>query len=125
MNLAATAAADFRKILNGDGCAITLQAPDGTTADFVGLSQDIALAIDPQTGILVSGRTCTVVLAQADLIAVNMSPQGEANTKLKPWLVKYLETVSGIEHTFKVSQSNPDRTIGSLVLILESYQLSK
>ena len=125
MSLAAIAAADFQKILNGDGCAITLQSPDGRVANLTGFSQDIAVAIDPQTGILVSGRTCTVVVALADLDAVSMSPSGEANTKVKPWVVSYLETVSGIEHTFKVCQSNPDRTIGSLVLILESYQLSK
>lgn len=125
MSLADIAAADFQSILNADGCDITLQAPDGTTAALKGNSQDIARAIDPQTGMLVSGRTCTVVLSLADLLAVNMFPTGEANTKLKPWLVVFVETVSRAEHTFKVSQSNPDRTIGSLVLILESYQLSK
>jgi len=125
VSLADTAAADLQRILNVDGCDITLQAPDGSTAELKGNSQDIARAIDPETGMLVSGRTCTVVLSIADLFSLNMFPAAEADTSKKPWLVKYLETVSRIEHTFKVAQTNPDRTIGSLVLVLEAYQLSK
>lgn len=122
MSLADIAAADLQNILNAAGCAITLQAPDGQTAELTGLSQDIAHAVDPETGQLISGRTCSVVLSLYDLLSVNMAPKGEPDGSKKPWLVKYVETVSRCEHTFKVRESKPDRTIGGLVLILEFYK---
>lgn len=122
MSLADIAAADFQGILNGDGCAITLQAPDGSSAQLIGLSQDISHTIDPQTGMLVSGRRATIAVSLKDLLRVNMAPAAVADTSKKPWIVKFVETVSRIEHTFKVFETNPDRTIGSLVLVLEAYK---
>ena len=121
MSLAAIAAADLIRILNGDGACVTLQAPDGRTAEFRANTQDISHAIDPQTGMIVSGRTATVAISQSDLRAMNMAPVGVADSKVKPWVVRFAETVGGAEHVFKVASTKPDRTIGVVILILESY----
>lgn len=123
MSLADIAAADARKILNADGCVITLQSPDGRFAELKGNSQDIGHQVSTETGMFISGRTCTVVVHLADLAAVNMAPKGESDAGgKKPWVVKYVETVSRAEHTFKVTSTEPDRTIGALKLILEFYK---
>ncbi len=98
-------------------------APDGTTAEFRANTQDISHAIDPQTGMLVSGRTCSVALSLFDLQAANMAPIAVTDNKAsKPWVVRFLETVSQAEHVFKVKETKPDRTIGALILILEFYK---
>jgi hypothetical protein len=124
VSLADIAAADLASILNsGDGACVELQAPDGRVAKFGALTQDIAHAIDPQTGMLVSGRTCTVALSLFDLLTLNMSPSVVVDSKIsKPWVVRFVETVSRVEHVFKVRETKPDRTIGALILILEAYK---
>jgi hypothetical protein len=45
------------------------------------------------------------------------------NKASKPWVVRFVETVSRKEHTFKVRETKPDRTIGALILILESVRI--
>jgi hypothetical protein len=122
VSLADIASADLANILNSDGGCVTLQSPDGRVAAFRANTQDISHAIDPQTGMLVSGRTCSVALTQRDLRTVNMEPIAVSDNKVnKPWVVRFAETASGKEHTFKVKETKPDRTIGALILILETY----
>ena len=122
MSLADFAAADLQSILNADGACVTLQAPDGRSAEFRANTQDISHAIDPQTGMLVSGRTVSVALSQFDLEIVGMAPSAVVENKTsKPWVVRFVETTSRVPHTFKVKESKPDRTIGALILILEFY----
>ncbi len=122
MSLADIAAADFQTILNADGCVITLQSPDGRVAELRGNQRDIAHAVDPETGQVVSARTCSVTVSLADLLAVNMAPRGVSDATGKPWLVRFAETVGAIEHTFKVKETLPDRTIGGVVLLLEFFK---
>ena len=123
MSLADIASVDLRNILNADGGCITLQSPDGTSAEFRANTQDISNAIDLQTGTLISGRTASVALSMIDLLAMNMAPAVIADTKAsKPWIVRFAETVSGVVHTFKVRETKPDRTIGALILILEFHR---
>jgi hypothetical protein len=125
VSLADIAEADLWNILNADGASITLQAPppDGRTVEFRANTQDISHAIDPQTGMLVSGRTCSVALSKRDLQTANMEPIAVLDNKVsKPWIVRYSETVSGEVHMFKVKETKPDRTIGALILILEIYK---
>lgn len=121
--LAAIAAVDLQSILNADGCVITLQAPDGRVAELRGNQRDISHAVDPETGKTVSARTASVVVSYADLAIVNMMPRGESDTSKKPWVVKFVESVGDIEHTFKVAETLPDRTLGCVVLLLEFYKL--
>lgn len=124
--LAAIAAADLQTIVNDQqtgGCVITLQAPEGRVAELRGMQRDIAHAVDPETGKTVSARTASVVVSFADLATVNMMPRGESDTTKKPWVVKFSESVGCVEHTFKVSETLPDRTLGCVVLLLEFYKL--
>lgn len=121
MSLADLASADLVNILN-DGACVELQAPDGRCAQLRALTQDISHAIDPQTGMMIAGRTCSVVLSERDLQVVNMAPRTIEDTKnSKPWVVRFVETVSRKEHTFKVAHTKPDRTLGAWVLILEFF----
>ena len=123
--LAARAAADVQRILNRDGCVITLQAPDGRMAELRGMQADIAHAVDPETGKTVSSRKVSVALSMHDLAVVNMEPTRELDAaNNKPWVVTFAETVGCQPQTFCVSESIPDRTLGCLVLILEFYEFA-
>jgi hypothetical protein len=123
VSVADLAALDFASILNTDGGTVTLQAPDARVATLRANTQDISHAIDPQTGMTVSGRTASVALSLVDLLAANMAPCAVSDNKAsKPWVVRFTETVSGVQHTFKVQETKPDRTIGALILILEIYK---
>jgi len=106
----------------GFGWPISLTDPDGLTDDtLVGLSNDIAQTIDPDTGELVSGRLASVALRISSLYAAGFSlPRGVADTALKPWIVKFND-INGRPYVFIVRQSNPDHGAGVVVCILEAY----
>lgn len=107
----------------GFGWDIVLVSPEGISAVVTGLSNDISLAIDPDTGELVSGRTATVALRISTLRARGFSdnPKGIADSKSKPWVVAFRD-INGVPCLFKVMKSNPDRAIGVITLILETYR---
>jgi hypothetical protein len=125
MGLRDLAEADLGRILEdaetGFGYAITLTDPLGTALPLVGFSNDIAQVIDPDTGQVVSGRLASVALRISTIIAAGLGlPRGIANSSSKPWVVEFNDLL-GTPHKFKVFQSNPDRGIGMITLILESY----
>lgn len=126
MNLRDLAEADLGVILedseNGFGWSISLTDPNGTTAPLTGFSDDIAQVIDPETGQAVSGRLASVALRISSISLAGLGlPRGIADSNLKPWLVSF-DDVNGNPYTFKVMQSNPDRAIGLVTLILEAYK---
>jgi len=126
MGLREQAAADLKTILEdsaaGFGWPITVTDPAGTEAALVGYSTDISELVDPGTGLAVSGRHASIALALASLTAAGLGmPSGVANQHAKPWLVAF-DDVAGNAHTFKVSESRPDRAIGVVVCILELYK---
>jgi hypothetical protein len=125
MGLRDLAEADLGRILEdaetGFGYPITLTDPLGKVLRLVGFSNDIAQVIDPDTGQIVSGRSASVALRVSTIIAAGLDlPRGIANSSSKPWVVEF-DDLLGTPHKFKVFQSNPDRTIGMITLILESY----
>jgi hypothetical protein len=125
MGLRDLAEADLGLILEdsatGFGYAIVLTSPAGVVLPITGFSNDIAQVIDPDTGQVVSGRLASVALRISTIIASGLDlPRGIANSKSKPWIVEFNDLL-GNPHKFKVFQSNPDRTIGMITLILESY----
>lgn len=125
MGLRATAEADLAFILEdadtGFGWSISVTNPAGATADLTGFSNDIAQLIDPDTGQAVSGRLASAVLRVSSLTAAGLDlPVGIADSASKPWLVAFND-INGNAHTFKVAQSNPDRALGIVSLILEAY----
>ena len=126
MGLRTQAEADLEFILEDDiygfGYPIVVTDPDELSKPLTGYSNDIAQIIDPDTGQAVSGRLASAVLRISSLTAAGLGlPVGIAETALKPWLIKF-DDINGNEFTFKVSQSNPDRSLGIVSLILELYQ---
>ncbi len=124
MGLREQAALDARTILNdlsGFGVPITITDPGGTSAALTGFSNDIALTIDPETGMAVSGREASVALHMRDLDDAGLGlPKNIADEALRPWVVSFVD-VRGITHTFKVKESNPDRASGVITCTLEVY----
>ncbi len=127
MGLRETAEQDLGTIMEdsatGFGRPITLTAPDGTVGLLTGFSDDIAQVIDPDTGQAVSGRLASAALRIAHIEAKLPGkglPVGIADAAIKPWLVAF-DDINGNSFTFKVAQSNPDRTLGLVTLILEIY----
>lgn len=106
----------------GFGFSITVTDPSGLTRPLTGFSDDIAQIIDPDTGQAVSGRLASVALRISSLKAEGLSlPEGIADATEKPWLIAF-DDINGNPFTFKVMQSNPDRTIGLVVCVLELYK---
>ena len=127
MSLRELAEADLAVTLEdpvyGFGWAIKVTDPaDNIAPDLVGFSQDIAQVIDPDTGVAVSGRLASVALRISSLTAspVVGLPQAIADPDQKPWVVEF-DDINGTAHIFKVSEANPDRTIGMLICSLEAY----
>ena len=127
MSLADEAAKDLRTILNdctgGFSSFVTLVSPDGRKEGVYGIVNDISQVIDPETGQLVNARLSTITIALADLYAINYDiPYGVADTRQKPWLVIVKSTCATKETTFKVTRSDPDRSLPQLTCMLEVYR---
>lgn len=126
MGLRDIAEADLSVILEDDiygfGWPITITNPDGVAKSLTGFSNDISQLIDPDTGQAVSGRLASVSLRISSIIATGLAlPVGIADSASKPWLVTFDSIIAGESFIFKVSQSNPDRALGVITLILELY----
>jgi len=128
MSLRLIAEQDLGFILEGDAQGfrwpITLINPDGLeSTGLTGLSDDIAQMIDPDTGQAVSGRLASATLRLSsvyDQFPDEGIPKAIADTTGAPWLVRF-DDINGNTYTFKISESNPDRALGTLVLLLETY----
>jgi len=127
MSIRQLAEADLGLILEdtttGFGWPITVTDPAGNsgTSPIVGYSDDISQLIDPDTGQAVSGRLASVAIRMGLLLAAGLAiPRGIADETGKPWLVEF-DDINGNPHKFKVAQSNPDRALGLVTCILESY----
>lgn len=119
------AKADLQYILTGDpkGFRWPIKVKkDANEFDTFGFSNDIALLIDPDTGQAVSGRTISVALDNSLLEAsvIGAIPQGIQDESKKPYLVTF-EDLNGLETTWKVVHSNPDRGQGLVTLELQAY----
>jgi len=125
VGLRETAEADLAFIIedaDAFGWAITVTDPSDASADLVGASGDISELIDPETGQLVSGRRAHVSLRLSSLVAAGLGiPEAVSDKASKPWRVTF-DDIGGTSHTFKIAEARPDRTIGLVVCLLESYQ---
>lgn len=126
MSLRALAASDNKSIvedLDGFGWPITVTNPAGTAASMVGVSTDVGIAIDVETGVSVTGRSAEVSLRIDSLAAAGLGlPRAEPDAGGKPWLVAFNDT-DGASYTFKVVEARPDRAIGIIVCALEAYRV--
>jgi hypothetical protein len=126
MGLREIAEADLAVTLEdtaGFGWPITITDPGGFALQLTGQSDDIAQTIDPDTGLIVSGRRASVAVRLKALYDGGLSiPQGIVDEASRPWLVQF-EDINGLPYNFKVVQSNPDRALGLVTLILGAYKL--
>ena len=125
MGLREDAEKDLEVILEdpvgGFGWDIVLTNPAGNSIEIVGFTNDTAQIIDPETGVVVSGRLVSVTLRMSTILAAAFElPVGIADRTKKPWLVQFND-INGVSHKFKVMKSAPDRTLGVVVLLLESF----
>lgn len=125
MSLREQAAADLRAFVedtDGFGWPITVTNPSGVSAALVGLSTDIGLSIDPDTGMTIAGRRASIALAISKLEELSLGvPRGIADPTSKPWVIEFAD-IGGTAHKFKVSEAQPDRAIGLVVCFLEGYK---
>lgn len=127
MSLRDLAAQDLAAIMQdkvtGFGWDIVLSTPLGVKLPFVGFSTDIAQAVDPETGTLISGRLASVAVPMTALYAAGLTdlPRALPDSNARPWLVSFAD-VDGLPYKFKVAETRPDRAIGSLVMLLETYR---
>lgn len=127
MSLRQLAEADLGLILEdevtGFGWPITVTDPSGNsgTGPLTGFSDDISQIIDPDTGEAVSGRLASVAIRISSLTSHGLAmPRGIADSKIKPWIIQF-DDINGNAFKFKVAQSNPDRALGLVTLLLELY----
>lgn len=124
MSLLDQAALDLRAIITdpaGFGVPVTVTDPDGVTATLVGLQNDVSLSIDPQTGIMISGRRASVAFSIQALAAAGLGePRAVADGARKPWRVSFT-TPTGKALVMKVAEANPDE-LGCIVCLLETYK---
>lgn len=126
MSLRVIAEADTRAILedsvHGFGYLITVTDPAGLQAPVIGYSGDIGLVIDPDTGQAVSGRVAHATINISTLLTAGFTdlPRGIEAPASKPWIMTF-DDINGNSFTFKVSDAQPDRTLGIVNCILEFY----
>ena len=125
MGLRSIAEQDLRSILADSSAGFSwdliVTSPSESSETLPGFSNDISEAIDPDTGQIVSGRSASVAISMRLLLdAFGELPVGIEDDQSKPWLVQF-EDIVGVSHLFKVQKSNPDRAIGLVTCLLESY----
>ena len=127
MGLRDQVVADVRTILEdaaaGFGEPILVTDPHGNSATLTGFAKDIAQAIDPDTGMLVSGRVVTCAFAMASLTAAGFAdlPQGVAEPGRQKWRVE-LTDARGNVYRLAVREARPNRHVGVVVCILEDIR---
>ena len=109
--------------VNGFGTVIKITDPDLLSATVTGRTNDISFAIDPNTGLAVSGRTATITIDMKELTEKGFTslPVAQTDKKKKPWLVEWTDQL-GEAHIFIVLEGNPDRTLGNILCTLQFYK---
>lgn len=104
------------------GWPIILTDPAETSKPMTGTSTDIGQVIDPETGMVVSGRLASVALRISTILSLGFTeiPRGIRDESSKPWLVTF-DDIGGSSWTFKVIQTAPDRAAGLVICHLELY----
>ncbi len=107
----------------GFGTVITITDPNLLSATVTGRSNDISFAIDPNTGVAVSGRTATIAIDMQELTDKGFTslPVAQTDKTKKPWLVEYTDQL-GNAHVFIVLEANPDRTLGIVLCTLDFFE---
>ena len=96
----------------------------GNAAVLHGQSGDIGVALDPDTGIAVSGRTAHLAVRISSLVTAGFTdiPHGIADVTADPWLVNFADLAGNVQQ-WKVKRSEPDRTLGIVTLIITFWKV--
>lgn len=126
MSLRAEAALDLIAILadqaGGFAWPLELTSPSGVTVALTGLTTDIGQTINPETGQVVTGRQASIAIATATLEALGVgTPRGISDSSSKPWVVRFAD-IHGVIQTYKVQEAKPDKALGIVTCMLESYR---
>lgn len=102
------------------GWPFTLTDPNGVSKSLNGLSNDISAVYDPDTGMIVSGRSASISICIEDIKDAGFDniPWGVADTTSKPWTV-VINRVNYEGFKFKISKTMPDYSAGNVICILE------
>jgi hypothetical protein len=126
MGLRADAEQDMREIhedLDDFGWPVTVIDPSGFSASLVGLSNDVEGSIDPETGMLISGRSASVSLPMQSITNAGLGiPVGISDPNSRPWVVVF-DDILGTSRTFKVTKHAPDYSLGNVLLTIEGYSV--
>lgn len=126
MGLRAQAAADAKAILedsvSGFGWPLTLTSPAGVATLLTGFATDVSESVDPETGVIVSGRQASVTISLLSLGVAGVElPTGVVEKTRRPWRVTFADvTLAAL--TWKVVEVLPDRALGVVRLLLEAYR---
>lgn len=124
MGLRAQATLDAKRILedsaSGFGWPFVLTSPAGVSTALTGFTTDVSVTIDPDTGQAVAGKRASVAVP---LGALPEMPIAVADETSKPWLVTFNDS-QGTSGTYKVLEVLPDRALGVVVLLLETFHAS-
>lgn len=125
MTLATDAYNDFQEIIRSDMGAVwpcTIKSPAGVSVDYDCRFAQISQTVNPGTNEVVLLDQLTISVLMKDL--ADNSMDGIRNIEKeteKPWVVTIAD-ILGNSDTYKVVESNPDRTLGNMVLWLERYK---
>jgi hypothetical protein len=116
-------AGDARRLLedpNGFRRELTLTSPAGVVTALGGYATDVSESVDPETGTVVAGRRASVAVS---LLSIALMPEAEAEAGARPWVVTFADLALA-STIWKVVEVRPDRAVGVVVLLLETYDAS-
>lgn len=126
MNLTDQAISDLQQITgnsNEFGVAITLTAPNGTSAAVTGFHVKTHLAVDAE-GNQVSSRRASVAISERAITNANGHypiRDGEGDVNMKNHLVDVADSSQATKN-YIVKDCMPDEKLGLILLILEDYE---
>jgi hypothetical protein len=114
-------AGDVRRIIQDFGEDITVTDPFGKTAVLSGLVRDIGQAIDPGTGLLVSGRFVNVSIARGAFVDAGFEglPRHVGNEDRMPWKISIVWR--GETHVFVPRETDESNSMGFVNLKLGPF----
>ena len=88
--------------------------PGGQQAMLQGLTNDISMTLDPETGLSVSGRNIEITISVMDLVVAGLEvPKNVPEREKKPWIVEFND-VLGRPHRLKVIETYPDASFATV-----------
>lgn len=126
MSLRAQAETDLGALLEapGDwGNPVAVIDSAGNTADLFGKTTDVGQAIDPQTGVVISGRhaACTLRITSMAVAGLVGLPIAVSDESLLPWRVTFAGP-STPSQQYAVVQTFPNFTVGYVVCICMPWE---